>query len=142
MENRFRWCYCCARHYIRRYCLKSLFEQCRKLQAAGASIDCPALPTAPSDDPRWEHERLLLVAEGFDKRPLRQNLERFAELEDLAARAIASAKEKDDIRGRAVMEDYDSVHTPAGEDGFVRETAAKCEALRREIAAFIARIKL
>jgi hypothetical protein len=128
-------------HYIERYCLKGLFERCRKLQAAGTSIDGPALLSAPSDDPRWEHERLLLAVNGFDQRPLKENLQRLAGLEELAARAIASAKEKDDIRGRAVMEDYDRVHTPAGEDGFVKETAATCEAIRREIAAFIEGIK-
>ncbi|MBN1306331.1 MAG: DUF4954 family protein [Chitinispirillaceae bacterium] len=126
--------------HIERYCLSGLFRRCKQLRDTDTTIDYRSILTTPSDDPRWEHERSLLVAEGFDQRPLRENLERLAELAGLAARAIAIAKEKDDIRGRAVMEDYDSVHIPATEDGFVRETAGNNEATRKEITAFIASI--
>ena len=123
--------------YIEQYCLTGLFRECRKRLAAGMAIDERTILSNPSHDARWEHERSLTLAEGFAKRSLRENLERLAVLVALAAKAVASAKEKDDIRGRAIMADYATTHTLAAEDGFVAETLRKSETTKREIEALI-----
>jgi len=119
--------------YIELYCLTGLFRFCRRLRGEGQSLDGGTLLSDPADDPRWEHERSLLFAEGFDCRSLHENLERLAELIALTTQAVASAKEKDDIRGRAIMGDYDAAHTAAAQDEFVKETIAKNKALLEEI---------
>jgi hypothetical protein len=126
--------------YIEKYCLDGMFRQCKKQLAGGMPIDGRKILATRSDDARWEHERSILIAEGFDQRLPRENLERLSVLVEGANRAIASAKEKDDIRGRAIMTDYDAVHIPAAKDGFVRETAAKSEALQMELRQIIGQL--
>ncbi len=123
--------------YIERYCLGGLFRECKNLIAEGKVLDQHTLLNTKSGNPRWEHERLLILSEGFDKRTLRENLQRLAELTELSARSIFSAKEKDDIRGRMIIDDYDEVHTPASEDEFVKETRGKCSAFVDEITCLI-----
>ena len=51
----------------------------------------------------------------------------------LSAQQVQSAKEKDDIRGRKINPDYDTVHTSAAENGFVKETIASCESMKDAI---------
>lgn len=127
--------------YIELYCLTGLFRCCRGLCAEGRPNIGLTLLTEPTDDARWEHERKLLVAEGFDRRTVHGNLERLAELVALTTQAVAFSKEKDDIRGRAIMDEYDAVHTAAAEDEFVRETIARNKALLEEIRELGGRIR-
>jgi hypothetical protein len=125
--------------HIERYCLAGLLRRIRQCAADRLRIDEKVLSAAVPGDARWEHERAHFMAEGFGARTLVRNLERYAELSAMAAQAIAAAKEKDDARGKTVMEDYGRAHTPAAADGFVRETAAKNETLQKEIRELIAR---
>ena len=54
--------------------------------------------------------------------------------------AVESSKAKDDKRGPRVILDYAEAHSPAAEDGFVKETWAATEALRAEVDEIIGRL--
>ncbi|HEX2956881.1 MAG TPA: hypothetical protein VHO70_08610, partial [Chitinispirillaceae bacterium] len=88
-----------------------------------------------------DHERTLFISEGYHNRTLEQNLTRFSELVASATNAIYSAKEKDDVRGKSIIPDYEMVHTPAHEDSFVIETMKNNKLLRDDIGQLLAILK-
>ncbi len=127
--------------YIELYCLGGLYRRCRSVDADGKAVVRERLLTEPAESPRWEHERTLLVAEELDKRSLGESFERYVQLLAHTTRAVVDSKEKDDLRGRAIMSDYDAVRPPASQDAFVKETIAHNEALGEEIRALARRIR-
>jgi hypothetical protein len=81
----------------------------------------------------WEHQRKLLVLEGFSKRTIRENLKRLKELERAIARSVQHSKEKDDARGEKIMSDYSSAHLSASRDYFIMETWDETHSAIRKI---------
>jgi hypothetical protein len=125
---------------IELYCLNSLFSRCLTTSANKDAVDYRTLWSKLDAGSRQEHEQRLFTTEGFDRRSLRKNLERLAELVGRIAAGVAASKEKDDVRGRKIMASYDAVHAPAAEDAFVKETTAKCAGWIREIEEFTGRV--
>jgi hypothetical protein len=119
--------------HIERYCLTGLMEQLKPLMPANTSDIQTAIWTNASTNGRWEHQRQLGIIEKYHEHSLRDNLMRLAEISDICTQSIRAAKENDDIRGRAVMSGYDAVHGAAGEDEFVKYTAAGNSLLQQEI---------
>jgi len=127
--------------YIEYYCLVGLFRFCRGRVGEVADQAVSQFLTLPASNERWEHERSLLMAEGWDRRPLHENLERLAQLVAQMTQAVVLSKEKDDVRGRAIMDDYDAAHAPAAEDAFVKETIARNNAWEAEIRELARRVR-
>ncbi len=50
---------------------------------------------------------------------------------------VQSSKEKDDLRGAEVIEDYAEAHKPAKEDSFVKETLGLTTKMKEEIQKLI-----
>ena len=87
----------------------------------------------PGSNPvRWAHEQKVLQAEfpGTDNKELLKTL--IQQQEKIAAQ-VQSSKEKDDLRGAEVIEDYTQAHKPAKEDSFVKETWAVTAKMKEEI---------
>ena len=107
--------------WIERYCLGGLFNRSSALLARGNTSGLASLLETPADDThRWQHERSLLISEGFGTRTLEANLERLAELIHLEETAVLQSKEKDELRGKQIMDDYIAVHGATAEDPLVR----------------------
>jgi hypothetical protein len=93
----------------------------------------------PGADPRWEHERQVLVAE-FTERDPKALLRELVSMQETIAKAVESSKAKDDKRGARVIPDYAEAHAPASEDGFVKETHRATAALKEEVNQIISRL--
>ena len=85
-----------------------------------------------SEDPRWEHQRWLLVEE-FNLRTPLAGLHELPAVLDKVAAAVQRSKAKDDDRGRQIIEDYAQVHCPADEDPVVRECREETHRLQAEV---------
>jgi hypothetical protein len=120
--------------YIEYYCLCGLY---RRL-AAGAPAS--TVYSDAANDAAGEHQRTLLVKEGLAGRSVSENLKRLVAMHEKVAADTQKAKEKDDGRGRAIIDDYGAAHTPAAADPFVRETIEKTKKLKSEIGQMIARL--
>jgi hypothetical protein len=116
--------------FIEYYCLKGLLTYLSghpKKKALSVSY------SSVTKNAMWEHQRKLLVLEGFSKRTIRENLKRLKELERAIARSVQHSKEKDDARGEKIMSDYSSAHLPASRDYFIMETWAETHSTIRKI---------
>jgi hypothetical protein len=105
--------------YIEYYCLKGLFVRLSgSLKKNGARFSY----SAATENSAWEHERTLIIQEGFSKRSVIENLSRLKDLERTIAQSVQKAKEKDDARGERIIPDYRSTHAPASQDYFIKQT--------------------
>ncbi len=91
-----------------------------------------------SPDTRWEHERKI-IREEFPGKSLKELLQVLAEMQEKIAEMVEESKRKDDIRGKKVIEDYDSAHTCAEDDSFVKETWQETRKILQEIEGLLAR---
>jgi hypothetical protein len=106
--------------HIEYYCLNGLFARCRQLIDADGDSTL-AIYTTPTDNLAWEYCRNCLLNEGYATRTISENLDRLNDISEQLTLSIVASKEKDDIRGKAVMDDYADVHTPALEDPFIKD---------------------
>ena len=107
--------------YIRYYALLGLKRELEK----------------PRSNPaRWAHEQKLLQAEfpGVGNKELLKSL---IQMQEKIAAQVQSSKEKDDLRGAEVIEDYTEAHKPAKEDSFVKETWGLTAKMKEEIQKLI-----
>jgi hypothetical protein len=111
--------------HIEYYCLKALFEQCRAIIESDNPGSIMSVFTDHSGNFRWEHCRKLGLSEGLAHRSINENFDRLGEISEQMVKLIVTSKEKDDIRGNAIMDDYASAHTCAENDPFVKETIRK-----------------
>jgi hypothetical protein len=100
-------------------CLDQPPEQCRGL------LDWPGA------DARWEHQRQILAEERV--RDVPTGLGELSLILDQLGHAVQSARERDDGRGRRIMDDYADVHAPAAADELVREHWQETRRLQAEI---------
>lgn len=116
--------------YLKYYALCGL-----KRELAKGKVDL----NAKSSDPRWEHERQVLLAE-FTERDPKRLLQELVAMQKKIAEAVETSKAKDDKRGPRVIPDYAEAHAPAAEDGFVKETHRATAALEEEVNQILARL--
>ncbi len=90
--------------------------------------------------PELNHARRLLVSEGYARRTVSENLERLAALLETVARKTQQSKEKDDVRGRRIISDYDEVTKKANDDSFIKDSWAEAERIRNEIKVIVERL--
>lgn len=117
--------------YLKYYALNGVFTQVK----ANGSVDL----NATSTDARWEHERTIFQSElaGTD---VKAALSLLKEMQQKIAEDVHTAKSKDDKRGVRVIPDYAEAHSPASEDGFVKETYKVTEESIKEIDSLIAKL--
>jgi hypothetical protein len=120
--------------FVEYYCLRGLLARCEGLSAT------KGIYSRVTKDAQWEHQRSVLIKEGFSKRGLAENLMRLIAMQDIVARKTSSAKGKDDDRGRRIINDYDFTHTPAIRDAFVLETNAATRRIKSNIRKIISRL--
>ncbi|MFH1824148.1 MAG: DUF4954 family protein [Candidatus Firestonebacteria bacterium] len=93
-----------------------------------------------TDDSRWEHEKKILNSELKDL-GIKKCLEKLIEMQEKVAKDVQISKEKDDERGKKIIDDYDLAHGKAIDDNFVKETRKTTEKLKEEIKNIINKIK-
>lgn len=120
--------------FIEYYCLRGLVS---RLASKGSALSIYGRATA---DPLWEHQRAMLSREGFTSRSIRENCERLLGMLDTIAASTLSAKEKDDARGRRIIDDYDMAHGAASGDAFVKETISRTLRMKAAIRKILARL--
>lgn len=93
--------------------------------------------SATSSDAVWEHARNIDMCKYLDTNSEVDNLKKLGELTTNMHTLIVRAKEKDDVRGRAIMNDYDTAHKKAEDDPFIITHAAETSHMLQNIDALI-----
>eukprot|EP01134_Creolimax_fragrantissima_P005561 CFRG5561T1 len=115
--------------YAQYYALQGLKEQF----VLGATLE--DVLDRESEDEVWIHQRGIIESESdLQSLDVIQMLERLSAMRQAIDDDVRQSKEKDDIRGKKIIPDYEHAHIPAIEDGFVVETAEKTKRDREEIA--------
>ena len=112
--------------YIRYYAFMGLKKQ---LEASKKEKD---ILTKKTQDPRWEHERSILNQE-LSSNSIEENLKLLISMQEKIAKDVQVSKEKDDIRGARIIDDYPEAHAPAAEDSFVKQTHQETAQLKEEV---------
>jgi hypothetical protein len=121
--------------YIRYYALLGLMNRVE----SASKKDLAALLTTKTRDRRWEHERQILLGEfGSDAKPA-ELLGKLGEMLQKIAADTQDSKEKDDVRGARIIDDYPHAHKPAAKDKFVQQTWEDTKRLQEKIKLLIAR---
>lgn len=123
--------------FLRYYALKGLMKQLRDLTGSGKIRVTLSAFERIRNDRRWEHERGILQKEFGVHADLKELLKQYIQCEETIAGMIKSSKQKDDIRGRKIIPDYDLCHTPAEKEGLVTETYGQLEILKAEAESII-----
>ena len=123
--------------YCTLYALGGLKKRVSELIASGAPVNNENLFRAPSNDENWDYQRRLLKEYGLDRRSLKENLAAFVAMQEQVAASVLRSKEKDDIRGKAVIRDYQYVNTPAADDPFITDLLKTTNDLKDEVAGII-----
>jgi hypothetical protein len=122
--------------YIRYYALLGLKKRLETLSIK-SQADAQGVLSEDSEDTRWDHERRTLLRE-FEDPSVALLLKQLAQMQEELARNVQESKEKDDKRGRRIIDDYAEAHPPAEEDGFVQETWESTRRMREEIEELLA----
>jgi hypothetical protein len=125
--------------YIEYYALKGLKLHIEQMIAANIPVTTETAYTAGVPD---NHPLEILQLEGYDNRTVTENLLRLVELEEYCAQTTHSSREKDELRGRKIIPDYDATHTIAAQDPFVLATWKAMYTLRDEVEMMIKKIVL
>jgi hypothetical protein len=126
--------------YIEFYVLSELLSEASRLKAGGRLNQLDKVYEAGTDSPAWEHARSLLISEGYGKRTIHENLERLSGIFETVTGQTQRSKEKDDVRGRRIIRDYDEVNKRAGDDSFIKESWAEAERVKKEIQEILQRL--
>jgi len=122
--------------YIQYYGLNGLKKMVEKTLAEKGSGAIKDILTAASSDPRWEHERKVLLAE-FPNKDVKELLQLLVQYQEKIAKDVQVSKEKDDNRGARIIPDYVHAHAPAEKDGFVKETWEATKKLKADVEALL-----
>lgn len=125
--------------YIGCYAMNGLRRQVEKLLAENGKNNVADVLKTATQDPRWEHERAILVRE-MPNKTVKELLESLITAQEKIAKDVQVSKEKDDNRGKRVIPDYAEAHAPAASDGFVKETHATTMKLKSQIEELLAKL--
>jgi len=124
--------------YVRYYALLGLKKRLEATHERGqfSKRELSPILTKKSDNPRWEHERLILNQE-LPGNTVEDNLKLLISMQEKIAKDVQVSKEKDDVRGARIINDYPEAHAPASEDSFVKQTHQETAQLKKEIEALL-----
>jgi hypothetical protein len=111
--------------FIRLYALLGLKEQASRQPAA-------SLLAVPCGEPRWEHQRRLLVSD-LGMRDAAASLRELLPMLDAVGRGVEEARARDDRRGVRIIDDYSETHPTAPEDSVVRHAWAEIRRQQAEV---------
>ncbi len=126
--------------YIEYYALSRLLDRICAMQAEGSGA-FNDIYDKKTDDREWEHARGVLMSEGYGDRSVRENLLRLIDMVNRISTNTFRSKERDDGRGKRIIQDYPEVTILAGDDSFVKETAEKTAELTGRIEGILAGMK-
>jgi len=119
--------------YIKYYALLGLKRKIEEYVKQGKSKDeIKSILDNKTNDIRWEHERKILNSELKDL-SIKECLEELIKMQEKVAKDVQISKEKDDERGKRIIEDYELAHGKAIDDSFVKETWQVTEKLKKEV---------
>jgi len=118
--------------FIKYYALLGLKKQVETLLSQQAKQELADILTRHSEDKTWEHQRRIMAQE-LPGNSVQDNLRLLIQMQGKIARDTEMSKERDDIRGKRVIDDYLDVHTLAKQDSFVKQTWAQTRQLGVEI---------
>ena len=124
--------------YIKYYALMGLKKRLEATHERGqfSKRELSPILTKKTTDARWEHERSILNQE-LPNNSVEENLKLLATMQEKIAKDVQVSKEKDDVRGARIIDDYPQAHSPAAEDSFVKQTHQETAQLKKEIAALL-----
>lgn len=122
---------------IEKYSLTTLFLYCKELLVKKEYINEADILSSSISHLKWQHAKELYVNENFSKRSLKENLLRLCELIDIEEKMVILSKEKDDIRGKKLIEDYEATHTSVIKDKFIIEMKLQNQKIKKEIEEII-----
>jgi carbonic anhydrase/acetyltransferase-like protein (isoleucine patch superfamily) len=123
--------------YIEYYCLLGLKDRITEIIDMTKKDTLNSIYKDKTEAALWEHQRALLVQEGFGKRSFTKNLSRLVSILESIADNVLHTKEKDDIRGTAIIPDYQEAYAKAGDDSFVKNTRIEMEESVKKIKKII-----
>ena len=123
--------------YIEYYALKGLKLHIEHMVASNIPVTTETAYTAGMSD---SHPLEILKSEGYDNRTVKENLQRLAKLEEYCAQSTHTSREKDELRGRKIIPDYDATHTLAAHDPFVQATWKAMDTQRNDVDMLIKKI--
>ncbi|MBU1077017.1 MAG: DUF4954 family protein [Spirochaetes bacterium] len=121
--------------YIRYYALKGLMKRVREFARTSNNRITWNTIKDSSNEKRWQHEKNILFLEFGEKHNIKNLLDTFLEMETKIALDVSLSKEKDDTRGRKIIDDYDLSHISAKDDAFVRNMYNELDTIKKELAA-------
>jgi hypothetical protein len=120
--------------YIEYYCLLGLKDRIAEIIELKKEGALDSVYNEKTHAAVWEHQRCLLLQEGLGKLDIKQNLKRLISILEIIAHDAFAAKEKDDVRGTAIIPDYREANVKASDDSFIiditrqtRETSMKID---------------
>jgi hypothetical protein len=122
--------------YIKYYALMGLKKQIEKSQVTSHKSQVKDILTKKTSDPRWEHERQILAQE-LPNNSAEDDLKLLISMQEKIAKDVQVSKEKDDVRGARIIDDYPQAHAPAAQDSFVKQTHQETAQLKKEIEALL-----
>lgn len=126
--------------FIEYFALQGLADRVAELLGGGEMDRVISIYEDESDDPTWEYQRALLNSEGYAGRSISENLERLGDIHDRIARDTQWSKERDDIRGTKIIDDYLEANTQAPDDGFVKESWEKSKSIKAKLKDITAKL--
>jgi hypothetical protein len=122
------------RFHVRRYALMKLREKMASANARDAQVLAEV-----SDEPEWEHARLI-VRQDLAISRIEDGLSSLSSMQEEFAKAVERSKAKDDERGPRIIDDYADVHVRAAEDPVIRQTWEETRCLQEEIKTLLTRL--
>jgi hypothetical protein len=126
--------------FLRYYALLGLKDAVEEALPSGRGEAMGNLLEKPSGNERWELQRKILASE-FAGADIPSLLNRLIEMQGKVAQDVEASKEKDDLRGPRIIDDYAQAHTPASEDDFVSETREVTQKMTEEIRGLLKEMK-
>ena len=126
--------------YIEYYVLCGLKQRVSELLYMNHKVTSSAVYDEVTGKKEWEYQRSLMTDEGLNRHSIIENLNRLSSMQEEIARDTKRSKEKDDSRGMQIIGDYDTAHTSAHEDSFVKEVWRETETFRESIKTLIGKL--
>lgn len=118
--------------FIRYYALIELKKVLEKNLLEGISPKEILSVSSFDSEGHWEHARQI-ISKDFPSKDIGELLKTLLRMEEKVSKMVEESKEKDDVRGEKIIDDYSEVHISASDDPFVQETRREVERIRAEI---------
>jgi len=123
--------------FIRYYGLSQLKRVLERNDLKGVSLK--EILFRPSSNEYWEDARKIILEE-FPSKDVKELLKILIQMEEVISKMVRDSKERDDVRGRKIIDDYSEVHILASDDPVVKEAYQRSERIKADIYELIEKI--